>query len=173
MSTLPANSTFLPVLDDLLSPDFRTVSLPGQTPQTPAETPVSATKVTTFVESHTGQLTSKASNYPGVVKDQNASNSRPSTSSCDPMTTSIYVQQHHTVNGVGVKKQTGHQRHKSHDNQQNAAVAIQKWWKVRKGRRRHTSAGEGTVDLKAERAKHSIRHNRTEEHVRLGLEKNY
>jgi len=153
MTTLPANSTFLPVLDDLLSPDFRTASIPGQTPQTPAETPVSATgKGQSFGENHTGPLTSKVG-FTAARESQT-----------DPlqgqqqMNGSLYS--HGSSVGGGKK----HHLHLHTNHRHNAASKIQKWWKSRNARVRVEQNG---VDMKAERVKHAIRHNRTEDHIKL------
>lgn len=154
MATLPANSTFLPVLDDLLSPDFRPFSMPGQTPQTPAETPVSATapKAPSFGESHTGQLTGRVSFGETKQEIQFQKSQHNGTSSSAAV--SVVKGKHHDVYN---------HMHQNQNNHNHAAEKIQKWWKSRKGKAR---LGNGTSDIKAERVKHSIRHNRTEDHVR-------
>jgi hypothetical protein len=170
MTTLPANSTFLPVLDDLLSPDFRTSTIPGQTPQTPAETPVSATggKIHSFAEDHTGPLTTKVGFTASREQLQTGDGQQ-------QLQQSVYGQMNGSFHG-GKKHQShhGHYQGHTHHHQQhlhqnhdhNAASKIQKWWKSRNARVRVGENGNSVTDVKAERAKHAIRHHRTEEHVR-------
>jgi len=114
MATLPANSTFLPVLDDLLSPDFRPSALSAQTPQTPADAK---------------NLLFSSFKPPNKVKP-----------SLPPKKTQFQTKEPEV-----------------------AAKKIQTWWKRNASNPKQRS---NSVDLSAERAKHSIRHNRTEDHVR-------
>lgn len=119
--TLPANSTFLPVLDDLLSPDFRPTL---QTPVTPADV------------------------INRILATENG-------------ISSVNQQRMHRSDTFAVSTE-----------QQQAAVKIQNWWKKGNNannngeRSRRSSIGDLNELKTVEAAKHSIRHNRTEDHVR-------
>ena len=133
---LPANSTFLPVLDDLLSPDFRPLHLPAQTPQTPTDVvSFGGAKIIT--------------NAYGNITGYNASG-LPSHIGGRPLTAS-------TVREEAFKETTD----SNTDSEDAAASKIQNWWKSRRS---------VSIDMGAERAKHTIRHNRTEDHIRLVME---
>lgn len=100
---LPTTTTFLPILDDLLSPDFRPVQYPPVI--TPLQTP------TTQIPNGGGA----AAKAPAAV-----------------------------IKSI---------------NEEAAAGKIQKWWK-------NSKRSVDLVDIGSERAKHSIRHRRTEDHIR-------
>ncbi|CAG7734901.1 unnamed protein product, partial [Allacma fusca] len=129
--TLPANSTFLPVLDDLLSPDFRPVLLPAQTPQTPKD--IVSFGGGKIITNAYGNITFN----PGAVLKSELS--RP------------------TVVATSLKNSSDNKENIDVVDSTEAAKKIQNWWKSKRS---------CSFDINAERAKHSIQHNRTEDHIR-------
>jgi len=121
--TLPANSTFLPVLDDLLSPDLRPIL---QTPTADygglGRTFGGACFANVTSTTDTGDV--GARKFPNSNKKIN-------------------------FKGKGIRT----------PEEELASRKIQNWW--RNQQRRYSM----DVDIGAERAKHAIRHSRTEEHV--------
>lgn len=135
--TLPANSVFLPVLDDLLSPDLRPV-LQTPTADLCPPIPLSSTggKNHSIQRSGFANVTSTADgpgyNAPALLAKK-----------LDPGNETT------TINTTRTPEE------------ESASRKIQRWWKSNL-RRRHPSLEDQLV---VERAKHSIRHARTEEHI--------